>query len=235
MLDATIGVAKLKTILKGLQAIGEEAILEFNGDGLAVRVVDTNRFKVLQILVEPDAFESYSCDDTHRLGVMLSRIKDITKSLVTKDIITMKYNETFTLSAKDMKRTIKLLRLELLYDLKKIPHFDFTFNTEIESSKEVRDYLKTLDKIPVFQVNISEDSMLWQTLEKEEVIIWKPDLKIKSEEDISLLFTTQQVTDVVAATGKEQIKLRGGDGIPLEFQWSPYEGINITGLVAPRV
>lgn len=242
MLEATISGAKLKNTLKGLQAISEEAILDFNKDGLIVRVVDANRYKLLQIQIKPDGFESFSCEGNHRLGVRLSRIKDITKSLTTKDIITMKYTDKFTLSANDMERTVKLLRLELLYDQKTLPEYEYTFNTEIESSKEIRDYLKTLDKTPVFQVSIDGEEMIWKTLEKEETISWKPDLEINSEKDLSLLFTTQQVADIVAATNKEVLKLRGGTPqesdnkiIPLEFQWSPFEGINMIGMVAPRV
>ena len=236
MLEATIAVGPLKTILKGLQAIGEESILEFGPEGLIIRLVDTNRIKVLQVSAEADAFNSYQCDDNYRLGVMLSRLKDITKSLTTKDTITMTYNDSkFTLAAKDMERTIKLLRLELLYELKAMPTYEYTFNTEIESSKEIRDYLKTLDKIPVFQISLDDDSMTWQTLEKEEQITWKPELDLQTEEEFSLLFTTQHMTDIVAATSKETIKVRGGDEIPLEFQWTPHEGIQMTGLIAPRV
>ena len=236
MLEATMAVGPLKTILKGLQAIGEESILEFGPEGLIIRLVDTNRIKVLQVSAEADAFNSYKCDDNYRLGVMLSRLKDITKSLTTKDTITMTYHDSkFTLAAKDMERTIKLLRLELLYELKAMPTYEYTFNTEIESSKEIRDYLKTLDKIPVFQISLDDDSMTWQTLEKEEQITWKPELDLQTEEEFSLLFTTQHMTDIVAATSKETIKVRGGDEIPLEFQWTPHEGIQMTGLIAPRV
>jgi len=236
MLEATMSVGPLKTILKGLQAVGEESILEFSPDGLLIRLVDTNRVKVLQVSADSDAFDSYQCEGTHRLGVMLSRIKDITKSLTTKDTIDMKYSDSkFIMSAKDMERTIKLLRLELLYDLKSMPSYDFTFNTEIESSKEIRDYLKTLDKIPVFQIAVKENGMAWETLEKEEQISWKPTLDLKTEDDFSLLFTTQHMSDIVAATSKESIKVRGADGLPLEFQWTPHEGIQMTGLIAPRV
>ena len=99
MLEATMAVGPLKTILKGLQAIGEESILEFGPEGLIIRLVDTNRIKVLQVSAEADAFNSYKCDDNYRLGVMLSRLKDITKSLTTKDTITMTYNDSkFTIS-----------------------------------------------------------------------------------------------------------------------------------------
>ena len=62
------------------------------------------------------------------------------------------------------------------------------------------------------------------------------ELECDEEFDTNQLFTTNQVLDLLAATNKESLLVRGGeDSCPMEFSWSPTEGVNFTGLVAPRV
>jgi len=84
MLEATIKVPLMKNLLKGLQAISEDCILDFNDTGLTVHIVDSLRAKMLRLRVNPEGFETYECDAEHRLAVQLSKIKDITKSLTAK-------------------------------------------------------------------------------------------------------------------------------------------------------
>ena len=160
MLEATIKVPLMKNILKGLQSVSEDCILDFNTNGLTVHTVDSIRAKMLRLRVSPEGFETYECDERHRLAVQLSKVKDITKSLTASDQLKLEFSEgQFSLVANDMKRVVRLKRLELVFDLPQMPSFDYEFNTTIESSKEVRDYLKTLDKIPVFQVQVEEEKM----------------------------------------------------------------------------
>jgi len=239
MLEPTIKVPLMKNLLKGLQAVSEDCILDFNEDGLTVHVVDSLRAKMLRLRVNPEGFESYNCNEQHRLAVQLSKVKDITKSLTAQDQLQLRYDEgRFSLVANDMERVIRLKRVELVFDLPNMPSFDFEFNTQIENSKEVRDYLKTLDKIPVFRVSIEEEIMLWRTLDRDEQITWSPNLELECDEEFesNQLFTTNQVLDLLAATNKEALNMRGGeDGCPMEFSWTPIAGVEFTGLVAPRL
>lgn len=239
MLEATIKVPLMKNLLKGLQAISEDCILDFRETGLTVHIVDSLRAKMLRLRVNPEGFETYECDEQHRLAVQLSKIKDITKSLTAKDQLKLCYDDgKFSLVANDMERVIRLKRLELVFDLPSMPSFDYEYNTQIESAKEVKDYLKTLDKIPVFRVNIENEEMIWRTLDRDEEISWSPNLELECDEefDANQLFTTNQVLDLLAATNKETLLVRGGENsCPLEFSWNPTEGVNFTGLVAPRV
>ena len=239
MLEATIKVPLMKNILKGLQSVSEDCILDFNTNGLTVHTVDSIRAKMLRLRVSPEGFETYDCDERHRLAVQLSKVKDITKSLTASDQLKLEFSEgQFSLVANDMKRVVRLKRLELVFDLPQMPSFDYEFNTTIESSKEVRDYLKTLDKIPVFQVQVEEEKMIWRTLDRDEQITWTPNLELECEEEFEnlQLFTTNQVLDLISATNKESLLLRGGDAsCPMEFSWTPTTGVEYTGLVAPRL
>ncbi len=239
MLEATIKVPLMKNLLKGLQSVSEDCILDFNTDGLTVHVVDSVRAKMLRLRVTPAGFESYECDEQHRLAVQLSKVKDITKSLTASDQLKLQFNEgQFSLVANDMERVVRLKRIELVFDLPNMPPFDYEFNTTIESSKEVKDYLKTLDKIPVFQVQVDSENMMWRTLDRDEQITWTPNLELDCDEEFEnlQLFTTNQVLDLLSATTKERLHLRvGNTSCPMEFSWTPTTGVEFTGLVAPRL
>ena len=56
MLEATIKVPLMKNILKGLQSVSEDCILDFNTNGLTVHVVDSIRAKMLRLRVSPEGF-----------------------------------------------------------------------------------------------------------------------------------------------------------------------------------
>jgi len=239
MLEASIAVPRMKNILKGLQSIAEDCILDFSETGLTVHVVDSIRAKMMRLRVEPAAFESYTCDERHRLAVDLSKLKSITTGLVNADELKLRYADNkFALLANSMERVIRLKRIELVYDLQAIPDFDYEYNTTVSSAKDIRDYLKTLDKTPIYSINIRDNSLIWETLDAEELITWAPAVELECEEDFSSrqLFTASEVAAMISASTKESVSIRGGsDSCPVEFTWTPYEGVEYTGLVAPRL
>ncbi len=238
MLEASIAVPRMKNILKGLQSIAEDCILDFSETGLTVHVVDTIRAKMMRLRLEPSAFQAYQCDQRHRLAVDLSKLKSITTGLTTADELRLRYSDNkFALLANSMERVIRLKRLELVYDLQSIPDFDYEYNTTISSAKDIRDYLKTLDKTPIYSINVRENNLIWETLDAEELITWAPAAELECEDDFTSrqLFTASEVAAMISASNKESVAIRGGSGAcPVEFTWIPYEGVEYTGIVAPR-
>jgi hypothetical protein len=239
MLEATILVPRMKNILKGLQSIAEDCILDFSETGLTVHVVDSIRAKMLRLRVAPEGFAEYSCSERHRLAVDLNKLKSITTGLTTSDELKISYNDgKFALLANSMERAIRLKRIELVYDLQTIPDFDYEYNTTVSSAKDIRDYLKTLDKTPIYSINVREGNLIWETLDAEELITWSPEVELECEEDFSTrqLFTAAEVAALISASNKESVAIRGGTGsCPVEFVWTPYEGVEYTGMVAPRL
>ena len=240
MLAASIAVPRMKNILKGLQSIAEDCILDFSESGLTVHVVDSIRVKMMRLRVAPTAFQSYECDERHRLAVDLSKLKSITTGLTTSDELRLSYADNkFALLANSMERVIRLKRIELVYDLQTIPDFDYEYNTTISSAKDIRDYLKTLDKTPIYSINVREGkNMVWETLDAEELITWSPNAELECEEEFTTrqLFTASEVAALISSSNKESVAIRGGSGsCPVEFTWTPYEGVEYTGIVAPRL
>lgn len=237
MLEATIHVPAMKNILKALENISEEAIFNFSPDGFLIRTVCVNRFKLLEIKASPEAFKEYRCDESHQLGVVIARMKDITKTLTTKDELKVVYDgERLMLIANGITRTIKLLRLEYMNDIDSLPEYDFNYHLK-SPSKALRDFLKTLDKTVMFDVIVSEDGIKWASKHEDEPVCWTPllteDSNIGTPSETS--YTTSEVLSGVVATNREEIMIQGGEEVPLYFTWEPHEGVNMTSIVAHRM
>ena len=186
-LSAKIPVTTMKNVISILEKVSEEAIFTFNSQGLRVKTVSANRFKLVDLWVKDTAFKNYDCEEEIKLGIVVDRIKDITKTLTAKDELTITYeNDKFSLVANGIRRVIKLLRLEYMNEVKDLPDFEYTFSLET-SSKEVRDFLKTLGKTVAFDSIIRQEGtgmeIIWRSKNDEEPVEWNPDLQSKDDDD----------------------------------------------------
>ena len=78
-LEARVSVPVIKNLVSTLEKIAEEAVFRFSPDGLKINIVCANRFKMVDAWLQPAAFASYECEGDIELGVVIDRIKDITK------------------------------------------------------------------------------------------------------------------------------------------------------------
>jgi hypothetical protein len=250
-LSAKIPVTTMKNVISILEKVSQEAIFTFNSEGLRVKTVCANRFKLIDLWVKDTAFKNYECEDEIKLGIVVERIKDITKTLTAKDELSILYEDgKFSLVSNGIRRVVKLLRLEYMNEVKELPDFEYTFSLET-SSKEVRDFLKTLGKTVAFDSIIRKDGagmeIVWRSKNDEEPVEWNPDLTSKDEDDklirtstfgsvSSTCYTTEEVLSSVGGTQRSQsLVVQGGQDIPLRFDWEPYEGVRVISLVANRM
>lgn len=236
MLQAKVRVPLMKRLLQGLEAINEEAIFQFSPDGLNVRVVDSNRWKMLNVNMAVEGFQDFQCDGDYECGIVFSRIKDIAKTLTAKDELVIQYDgENFVLLANGIERTIKLLKLELMNEILDWPSFDYSYNASF-SAKEAKDFLRTLGDTGSFDINVEEGGLQWESNNKDEPIIWKPtNPTVMLEETSQTTYSTDQVLGGLAAAKTEEIILKGGTDMPCQFTWIPEEGVQVSALVANRV
>lgn len=247
-LAATIDVQPIKTLLSTLEKLSEEAIYEFSPTGLRIRVVCAQKFKMADVWIKPEAFKSYECSETIKLGVVNDRLKDITKTLTAKDTLHFDYSEEtgkFALEANGMRRVVKLLRLEYMNEVSSLPEFSYSYSLTT-SSKEVRDYLKALGKTVAFDAILrrseGQSELIWRSKNDDEPIEWSPDTTSEdSERDLtasevsSTTYTTSEVLAAVGATlRKQSVTLHGGQNVPLKAEWSPYDHFRVITLVANR-
>ena len=220
MLQAKVRVPLMKRLLQGLEAINEEAIFQFSPDGLNVRVVDSNRWKMLNVNMAVEGFQDFQCDGDYECGIVFSRIKDIAKTLTAKDELVIQYDgENFV----------------LLNEILDWPSFDYSYNASF-SAKEAKDFLRTLGDTGSFDINVEEGGLQWESNNKDEPIIWKPtNPTVMLEETSQTTYSTDQVLGGLAAAKTEEIILKGGTDMPCQFTWIPEEGVQVSALVANRV
>ena len=237
MLEAQIRIPTMKNILKGLEAIGEEVILNFDSDGLTATIVDSSITKMFYLKVESDAFEEYSCTADYSYGVVIARMKDITKALTTKDELKIEGDaDNLALLANGIRRNIKLLNRTLMSKPPSMPHFNYTYDAEIPAL-EARNFIKTLGDVLSFNIVIAEaaQTMTWKSESPEEAVEWIPtEVTLNSSQDSVTSYATEHIKLAICATNRETLELRSGDDLPIEFTWAPHEGVRLTSLVAPR-
>jgi len=253
-LKATIDVQPVKTLLSILSKLSEEAIYTWTPEGLRIRVVCAQRFKLADIWLKPEAFREYECPETIKLGVVNERLKDIIKTLTSKETVDFSYQDgKLVLAANGLRRVVKLLRLEYMNEVEQLPDFSYSYSlTTI--SKDIRDYLKALGKTMAFDAilrnNESGNSeLIWRSKNDEEPIEWKPVLSSldsdseDSEEQRVLTasgfsattYTTEEVLATLGATLRKQpVTLQGGQDLPLRAEWTPHDGFRVIAMVANR-
>ena len=92
MLQFTLSGKHAKNLVKALENINEDAVFKFDRDGLSVSVSDTFRNRLLEIHLPAEFFSVYSCDDSVDLGIIISRLREVTKTLKAKDEVTGSFN-----------------------------------------------------------------------------------------------------------------------------------------------
>ena len=245
--NATIDVQPVKTLLSILSKLSEEAIYTWSPDGLRIRVVCAQRFKLADIWLKPEAFREYNCPETIKLGVVNERLKDIIKTLTSKETVDFSYDSgKFSLEANGLRRVVKLLRLEYMNEVDLLPDLSCSYSlTTI--SKDIRDYLKALGKTLAFDAILNTDSegtrtLLWRSKNDEEPIEWKPIFDAENPERVltasdisSTTYTTEEVLSTLGATlRKQSLTLQGGQDIPLRAEWTPHDGFRVIAMVANR-
>ena len=237
MLEAQIRIPTMKNILKGLEAIGEEVILNFNSTGLTATIVDSAVIKLFHIDVSSDAFEKYSCTGDVSYGVVIARMKDITKALTAKDELKIIGDaDNLALLANGIRRNIKLLNRALMSTPPSMPHFNYTYDAQIPAL-EARNFIKTLGDVLSFNITIDDagKSMTWASESPEEAVEWIPTVSVLNTSQDSLTsYATEHIKLAICATNRETIDIRSGDDLPIEFTWVPHEGVRLTSLVAAR-
>ncbi len=235
--------AKLaKEIVKVIETTDEQAIFVFDEHGLFVRVADPLHVRVVEIMIERDRFEEYtyySEEEQIRLGIVISRLKDITKTLVKNDMLELKYengtNRVMTWS-KNIQRSIRLIRAELLNEIPEISvsHlYDSVMGADIMKS-----FLKAANAKGGV-VDIITDNKLVLCSESDEgsveISLTVAEVGLNPSDYISM--TTFSVDEISRATSTAigDIQMRGKHDSPLELKWETVAGIKAKAWVASKV
>jgi len=247
-MEARIKVPAFKNVLKIMKSMREEAIMVFDTDGLLIRMVDEERARMVQIRIDSDdGFSDYTCDRRYEMAVVLVRMDDIAKALTAKDDLRLRVIDQddgtfrFALLSNGMERGIKLLNMRLMEGQRAPPwpSFDYAFNATVPAA-EVRAFVKAAAVASDFRITVEPDAtgngVTWSIPDDREPLVWRPtDCTVDSDGHAVSLYNVDKVSSIIGSTvGKQELRIRGGNDTPVEFSWTPHEGISMTALVAHR-
>ena len=223
----------MKKIVKAIEHINEECIFTFDNTGLLVRMSDVYKHKMIELFINRDTFSSYECTHPVDLGVVIDRIKDVTKTLSMKDEMVCEYEEDaahITLHAKGLSRTVKLIDNSMIGV---VPFLNIEHKYEVQvDSSPLRAFLKAASKSSHFYVLTTSGQLALQTETDEGAIDvnWEVDVGMESKTNYStdaLIKSTSTMAGLVKIKGEQ-------DGV-LQIHWDLDEKSYINALIAPRV
>jgi len=228
----------IKNIVKAIENINEECVWTFDSSGLLVRMSDVYKYKMLQLHFTKDDFISYDCDSPEDLGIIIERVKDVTKTLRTKDTLMVSYKDGedfISLSGAGLTKKVKLIDTKLIG---RVPHInvDFEYGVAVPS-RPILSFLKSCGKAISFDCITAAGGfkMVCENDEGESSVAWlEDDVNLKPptyESD-----TNYAVSEVMLATSimTDIVRVQGSDKGVISFTWDLAENSSATAMIAHR-
>ena len=236
-----IKASLLKDVVKAIENINAESIWVIDHEGIYIRMSDVYRYKMLEININNRDMVNFKFNSAkpYYLGLVIDRLKDVTKTLKSSDLLIMDYsdgNPFITAESNGLKRNIKLIDISLIGQPPELM-VSQEYQSVIES-KKMSSFLKAISKSISFDVIINEDKFIIRSETDEGLaeISW-------SEEDCNLdtqlsdcvtNFSTAEITKALVAC-KNNLVIKGSHDSPISFEWELASNSTIKSLVAPRV
>ena len=232
-----------KTFVKAVEKLNEESLLIFDSEGLKTKIVDNENATLLDIKIPKSSANEFSFNGASatEVGVVIERVKDLTKTLTTKDSIIMNYeleNPTWLImSANGVERKVRLLDASHMKRVK-TPSTEHHWSASLPM-KEIKAFVKSLGTTSSFEIKVNDDGMLLysETDDGEIRLEFLKDAILLHKEtgEFTTKISADKFTDLLSATGViTTIDLKGGDSAIVEAQWNE-AGMNFVGWVAPLV
>ena len=232
----------IKTLVKAIENIHEECVWGFDSRGLHIQMSDVYKHKMLELNIDSEDLESYHCDSPVDLGIIIDRMKDVTKTLKVKDILSFYYetdSSHIVLKANGLSRSIKLIDTNMVGKVHSLSEVEKElsggYSVSIDS-EPFNTFLKAASKAISFDVVTRKDSLNVNSKTDEGLIeVSWDDITMKPFGYNSL--TNYSVNEVAKSTStmKGLVKIRGCQDGVLEITWDIANNSNIRTMVAPRV
>lgn len=236
-----------KEIVKGIENTDEQAIFIFYPNQMFVRVSDPYKARVVELNISCDNFISYHynvskediSDEQVRVGIVISRLKDITKTLKKGQSLILVYREgsnKLETKAGILNRDIRLIRSELLNE---IPIISIApeYEAKIDYTT-MQQFIKASNgKGHLFDIITDGRLVLASETDEGSVRISK-DLEesfLNPADYMSMTTFSVEHLDRALSLGCGDLNLRGKQDSAVEFSWTSKAGINMKSWVAPRV
>jgi len=236
-----IKASLLKDVVKAIENINAESIWVIDHEGIYIRMSDVYRYKMLEVNINHRDMVNFKfeSDKPYYLGLVIDRLKDVTKTLKSSDLLIMDYdseNYFITAESNGLKRNIKLIDITLIGQPPELV-INQDYQSTIES-KKMLSFLKAISKSISFDVIVSEEQFIIRSETDEGLaeISWpSEDCSLNTTLDKSTInFSTAEITKALVAC-KNNLTIKGSHDSPISFEWDLASNSTIKSLVAPRV
>jgi len=233
-----------KDLVKAIDNINEECVWSFDSEGLHIMMSDVYKYKMLDINIASSDMVSYSCDNPVELGIVIDRIKDVTKTLKTKDLLMINYQEGkgyITLKSNGLSRSVKLIDINMVGKIPSLMEAETSlangYSATVDSAP-LGSFLKAASKAISFDVTTNLGNLCFSSETEEglvEVEYLENDIVLKPLDYGSE--TNYAVSEVSSATSTMNglVRVRGSEGGIIELMWNLAENSYVRAMIAPRV
>tara|TARA_R110002020_G_scaffold21782_10_gene73873 strand:- start:1220 stop:1924 length:705 start_codon:yes stop_codon:yes gene_type:complete len=223
----------MKKMVKAIEHINEECIFTFDNTGMLVRMSDVYKHKMIELFIHRDTFQTYECNTPFAIGVVIDRIKDVTKTLSMKDEMSFEHKDddsVITLKAKGLSRTVKLIDTNMIGV---VPFLNLEHKYEFEmDSTPLKSFMKAASKTSNFDVLTASNNVtfLTETDEGGIDVNWSVENSFESETN----YPTEALIKSTA-TMAGLINVKGDQNGVLQIHWDLDNNSYINALIAPRL
>ena len=232
----------IKAFVKGVENITEICLLTFDEDGVRTRIMNNDHTALLDLKIPKDSAEVYDFNNSTpiEIGVLIADVKDMTKSLVVKDTLTIEYNTGdptwLVLSANGVEKKVRCKNASLI-KRHKVPPTDHKWSANLPW-KQMKAFLSSCAKEASFRTLAnptwiqfqasSDDETLTLQFDKDEV-----DLHIEGESLITHITPAHFLALQSVSVAKTVFLMKGNEGGVVETGWKE-GGVILNGWIAPR-
>ena len=231
-----------KAFVKAVENLTEMCLIVFDEDGVRTRVVNADHTAMLDVKIPQSSAEVFDFNEAHpvEIGILIADIKDMTKSLVVKDALTIEYNTGdptwLTLSANGVQKKVRCKNISLI-KRHKAPATDHKWSMNLPW-KQVKAFLGSCAKDPLFEILVnvqmvslnakSDDETLTLDLPSSEI-----DLHIEGESLITHITPAHFISLMSNTSAKTVFSAKGSAASVVETEWKE-SGLQLKGWIAPR-
>ena len=231
-----------KAFVKAVENLTEICLIVFDEDGVRTRIVNGEHTALLDVRIPKDSAEvfEYGEQNAVEIGVLIADIKDMTKSLVVKDTLTIEYNvgdpTWLILEANGVNKRVRCKNASLI-KRHKVPPTDHKWSANLPW-KQVKASLTSCAKASSFEVLVNADKISLNSKTDDESLTLDLDaneieLHLQGESLITHITPAHFMSLMSTTSAKTVFSVKGSVASVVETEWAE-SGLKLRGWIAPR-
>ena len=231
-----------KAFVKAVENMGEICLIVFDEEGVRTRIVNGDHTALLEVRIPKDSAELFAYEEQNpvEIGILIADIKDMTKSLVVKDTLTIQYNTGdptwLILEANGVHKKVRCKNTSLI-KRHKAPPTDHKWSANLPW-KQVKAFLTSCAKSSSFEVLVNSNAIYLKTKSDDESLTLdfggsEIDLHIEGESLITHITPAHFISLMSTTSAKTVFSAKGSVASVVETEWTE-SGLKLRGWIAPR-